>query len=781
MATAQTTATSPAPYIHRLGQFLALAALFAGAILASPPSARAAAAEITPDRSRLSIERIFVRHEFDGREWGPARWLEGSAGGGGYTTLEPSAVTRGGRDVVRYDTESGRRAVLVTAAQLTPQATTSSLRIEDYAWSADMTKLLVFTNSKRVWRRNTRGDYWVLDMASGKLQQLGGKAGPSTLMFAAFSPDGTRAAYVCKNNLYVQDLKTFKIRQLTRDGSATIINGTSDWVNEEELDLRSAFQWSPDGTSIAYWQFDTSGVREYQLVNNTGATYPEITSFQYPKAGETNSACRVGIVKAAGGRTQWLATNHDPRNHYIPELKWSPDSASVILQQLNRLQNENEVIQGNVKKGTLRTLFTERDAAWVDVAHEDGIDQWPWDAAGGRLLWLSERDGWRHLYAVGAEGQLTLLTPGKYDVVSIAGLDAKNHGVYIIASPDNPTQRYLYEVPLDGSGRLTRLTPESQRGTHTYTISPDGAWAFHTWSRFGQPPATDLVALPAHKAVRTLSDSTALRGRLAQLQACPSEFFRVDIGGGVLLDGWCIRPPDFNPAKKYPVLFQVYGEPASQTVMDRWGGATYLWHMMLAQQGYLVMSIDNRGTPAPRGREWRKCVYRQIGVLAAADQAAAVRKIIAERPYADPARIGIWGWSGGGSMTLNALFRYPDLYRTGMAVAFVSDERLYDTIYQERYMGLPRDNAQDYQNGSPITFAKQLKGNLLLVHGTGDDNVHYQNCELLVNELIKQDKPFTMMVYPNRTHAIREGENTTRHLYETLTRYLTQNLPPGGR
>jgi dipeptidyl-peptidase-4 len=287
------------------------------------------------------------------------------------------------------------------------------------------------------------------------------------------------------------------------------------------------------------------------------------------------------------------------------------------------------------------------------------------------------------------------------------------------------------------------------------------------------------VQLPGHTAVRVLEDNSELCEKIAALNKRPIEFFRMDIGDGVLLDGWCVKPPDFDPQKQYPLFFFVYGEPAGQTVLDRWGGEKYLWHLMLAQQGYLVVSVDNRGTPAPRGRAWRKCIYRQVGILASADQAAATRAIIESWPYVDPARIGIWGWSGGGSMSLNAIFRYPDLYHTAMAVAFISNQRFYDTIYQERYMGLPDDNEEGYKNGSPITFAHQLEGNLLIVHGTGDDNCHYQSCEALINELIEHGKHFSMMAYPNRSHSIKEGENTRRHLYELLTRYLKENLPPG--
>jgi dipeptidyl-peptidase-4 len=747
------------------------AALASGLLLsasATPPSTGTPA-----DRSLLTVERIFGKEEFKTQTWGPARWLKD---GTGYTTQEKSATLKEAKDIVRYEPESGRREVLVGASDLIPRGESSPLKLDDHAWSDDTSKLLVFTNTKRVWRRNTRGDYWVFDLKSKKLNKLGGTAAPSTLMFATMSPDGRRVAYVCENNLFVQSLDDLRITQLTADGSPNIINGTSDWAYEEEFSLRHGFRWSPDGESIAYWQFDTSGVGEFKLINNSDTLYPKITSYAYPKVGETNSACRVGVVKAGGGRTCWFRPNNDPRNHYIPAMEWSEDSKHVVFQQLNRLQNTNQVIRGNASSGDTRILLTERDAAWVEV-----LDNWHWIENGARFLWLSERDGWQHIYAVTATGrQITLLTPGAYDAISITGVDEQLGCVYFIASPDNPTQRYLYRAPLDGRGKVERVSPKDQPGTHSYRMSNDCRRAFHTYSRFGQAPVSELVLLPEHKVVRVMADNASLRAKLAELKTCPSEFFRVGPGNDVLLDAWCIKPPDFDPAKRYPLLMHVYGEPAGSTVTDSWDGNTYLWHCLLAQQGYLVMSIDNRGTAAPRGREWRKSIYRQIGILAAADQAAATRRILQERPYVDPERIGIWGWSGGGSMSLNAIFRYPELYRTAMAIAFVSNQRFYNSIYQERYMGLPADNETGFRDGSPITFANQLQGNLLLVYGTGDDNCHYQNCEVLINELIKRNKQFSQMAYPNRSHSIREGRNTRRHLFETLTRYLMANLRAGG-
>ena len=721
----------------------------------------------------LTIDRIYDSDDFDGERFGPARWLDHRTG---YTTLDDATGPSGGRDIVLHDPVTGDAEVLVPSRLLVPAGASSSLSIDNYTWSEDGSLLLIFTNTKKVWRGNTRGDYWVLDVAARTLHQVGGDADPSTLMFAKFSPDGQRVGYVHKNNVYAEELHGGKITQLTTDGSDIVINGNFDWVYEEELSLQDGFRWSPDSSAIAYWQIDTEGVRSFHLLNNTAGLYPELKTFAYPKVGETNSAGRVGVVSASGGKTRWMAIPGDPRNHYIARMDWADNSDELIVQQFNRLQNTNLVMLADAKTDLAETILTERDDAWVD---QHTALRWLDD--GEKFTWLSERDGWQHLYTASRDGgKARLVTRGDFDVVDIAGLDEDNGWVYYIASPDNPLQRYLYRVRLNGRD-TQRITPTDQRGTHRYQVSPDGAWAIHTYSKAGTPPVKDLVKLPEHESVRMLTENEEQRKAVEALARQPIEFFRIDIGNGIELDAYCIKPPDFDPTKKYPVLFHVYGEPWGQTVADGWGGNGYLWHLMLAQKGYLVMSIDNQGTRSPRGRDWRKIVYRQIGILASQEQAAAARAILAERPYVDAERIGIWGWSGGGSMTLNMVFRHPELYSMGMSVAPVPNQRYYDTIYQERYMGLPGDNAEGYREGSPITHAGGLEGKLLLVHGTGDDNVHFQGTEALINELIALNKPFTMMAYPNRSHGIGEGANTTRHVYNLLTRYLKENLPSGPR
>lgn len=723
------------------------------------------------DNSLLNIERIFNSDEFVGQGVGGFRWLKS---GDAYTRIERSATVKGGTDLISYDAATNDRKVLLAAEKLIPKGLTQPLAIQGYEWSADNSKVLIYTNSVKVWRLNTRGDYWVLDIASGNLQKLGGDAKASTMMFAKFSPDATRIGYVQENNIYVQNLADLKITPLTTDGTKTLINGTSDWVNEEEFFLRDCWRWSPDGKSIAYWQFDASGIKNFILTDNTQGLYPVLTEIPYPKAGTTNAAVRVGVVNAAGGTTKWVNTPGDLRQNYIVMLEWLENSSELILQHMNRLQNTNQVMIADAKSGAVKTILTEKDDAWIELTSP----RLRWIDNGKRFLWMSERGGWQQVYSVSRDGtDVKLITPGDYDVINIAGIDDTNGWLYFIASPTNATQRYLYRRRLDGSGTLEKVTTEAQKGWHNYNISPNGRWAAHNYSSFGNAPKFDFINLQSKTTVRSVVDNAELQGKLDKLRKGPTEFFQIDIGGGVNLDGWMMKPPNFDPNKKYPILFYVYGEPAGQTVMDLWTGDEYLWHLMLTQQGYIVASVDNRGTPAPKGRAWRKAIYRKNGIVNSADQAGAVKAMLPKMPFIDAGRVGIWGWSGGGVSTLNAMFRYSDIYKMGMAVAPVPDQRFYDTIYTERYMGMPDANAEDYKQSSPITHAAGLKGKLLIVHGTGDDNVHYQGTEVLMNKLIELDKPFDMMAYPNRTHSIDEGEGTTVHLYGLLTRYLNTNLP----
>jgi dipeptidyl-peptidase-4 len=718
------------------------------------------------------LARIFQSADFQVPRFGPARWV---SDGTAYTTVE-DALDGNGSDIVRYDAATGERRVLVAASQLLPSGTKVPLSIDDYDWSADGRRLLIFNNTRRVWRQNTRGDYWVFDIAAGTLAKLGGNASEASLMFAKFSPDGAHVAYVRANNIYLESLATGEIAQLTNDGSETTINGTSDWVYEEELGVRDGFRWSPDGAHIAYWQFDTTGVGIFTLINNTDTLYPEITRIPYPKVGTTNSAVRIGVVEVASRQTRWMQTPGDPRNSYLARLEWR-DARTLAMQQLNRLQNQNDLLIADIESGSVRSVFRDTSPTWVEV-----MDEIPWIDDGKAFLWLSERGGWQHVYRVARQGgEPRLVTRFDADVVTLSGIDESRGWVYFIASPKSAVERYLYRTRLDGSGHPEQVTPSSQRGWHAYDVAPGAQRAFHTYSRFEQPPVMAVVDLNEHRSLRPLTDPSKLQATLADVIKRPVEFLQIDIGSGVTLDGWMLKPADFEPSRRYPTIVFVYSEPASQTVVDRWGGSRMLFHRALADAGYIVLSVDNRGTPAPRGAAWRKIVYGSVGDLSSKEQDAAIRALAARHSFIDRTRIGVWGWSGGGSATLNAMFRFPDTYHVGVSVAPVPDQKLYDTIYQERYMGLPTDNAEGYRLGSPIHFAEGLKGKLLIVHGTGDDNVHAQGTERLANRLIALGKPFDMMLYPNRTHAIVEGPGTTLHVHRLIARYFVENLPPGGR
>jgi len=728
---------------------------------------------ITAQDSQLTLDRIFNSKDFRNERFGPARWTEG---GKAYTTLEKSSQFPDRLDIIEYAVKTGERSVLVSADKLIPEGTEQPLTLQDYKWSHDKQFLMIYTNSKRVWRDNTRGDYWLLNLFTSRLRQLGRDFPPSSLMFAKFSPDNSRVAYVSAHNIYVEDIETENIITITNDGSERLINGTFDWAYEEEFEIQDGFRWSPDGNQIAYWQLDASEIRDFLMINTTDSIYSYTVPVQYPKVGEDPSSCRIGVISAGGGEAQWIPVPGDSKQNYLPRMMWSPDSKTVLVQQIPRKQNTNRIWAYSVANNSVENIYTDKDDAWVRA-----IDDWIWLNKGKEFSFISEKTGWKHFYKVKADGSgENAVTSGNFDVVSIELIDDENGYVYFIASPDNPTQRYLYRMKLNGSGKPQRLSPTDQPGDHRYQMAPGGKYAIHSYSTANTPPVIDLVTLPGHKSVQTLAANTNYQDNLDALDKNPIEFFNITTETGVNMDGYMILPTGFDKSKKYPIVFYVYGEPARQTARDQWGGTRTLWHMMLAQQGYIVVTMDNRGSPSPKGRDWRKALFRNIGILNVEDQAMGAKEIL-KQDFVDEERVSVWGWSGGGSMTLNLLFHHPKIYQTGMSVAPVTNQLLYDNIYQERYMGVPWETRLDFVRGSPVTHAANLEGNLLLVHSTGDDNVHYQNSEVLINELIKHNKQFEMFAYPNRTHATKEGKNTSRHLFGLLTKYLEEHVEPGGK
>lgn len=746
---------------------------------ASTPSAT-----VNATANPLSLEQIYKEKDFKAERSTYFTWLDD---GTGYTVLEERESDKNnqddkakddehgvkGNDIVFYNADGTGRKVLVSYEKLIPKGDKEPLTVESYQWSKDGKWLMVFTNGEQVWRSRSRGDFWLLNLETDSLYQLGGEnIEAKKLMFAKFSPDSSKVAYVRDNNIYMEKVGSKAVTALTTDGNDTIVNGNFDWVYEEEFTIRDGFRWSPDNKSIAYWQLDTSGVKYFTMINNADDLYPTLKEFPYPKAGEMNSAVKVGVVSLSDKKTRWAELGGDNRDRYIPRISWAGTGESLMIQDLNRPQSNNKVWLFDWQKQQLTKILEDKDDAFIEWFYKAN-----WSKDGKFFIWHSERDGWRHLYRVSRDGKTVVdLTPGEYDIIDMLALNEDKNVMYFTASPDDPGQRYLFRTSLDGSSKPVRVTPESFDGSNSYYMSKDTSWAMHTFSKFGTPPMKEIIKVSDHSNVKTLVENTALKEKLATEQLPTHEFFTVNARDGVELDGYIMFPANMDKSKKYPIVFYVYGEPWGSTVQDRWEGDSYLYKSYLTQQGFIVASVDNRGTRAPKGRDWRKSIYKKIGSITVRDQVDALDAMAKRWDVIDTDRVGVWGHSGGGSSTLNLLFRHGDKYKVGIASAPVPDIRLYDTIYQERYAGNPNTDPESYDNTSPITFAKDLQGKLLLIHGTGDDNVHYQGSERLINELVKHNKQFEFFSYPNRSHSLREGDGTTLHYHTMMANFFEKHL-----
>lgn len=725
-------------------------ALGLAALLAAAP----APAQQQTQPSQLSVERIFASSDFRQQGLPAIQWMKD---GQRYTFVGENG------DLMVEDAATGRREVMVPASALVPQGGGEAIEIEDYEWSDDERKLIIFTNTQRVWRTNTRGKYYVWDLDRRTLTPVSTQNGWQ--MFAKLSPDGGKVGFVRDNDLYVTDLATGGETRLTRDGSEQIINGTFDWVYEEELGVQDGWRWSPDGQRIAFWRIDQSPVRTFYMIQETDSLYSQPIALRYPKAGTPNPIARIGVIGIGGGETTWMDTGNDPEV-LLARMEWAESPTEVVIQRTNRIQNRIDVLLADATTGRSRVLFTETDAAWVDVT-----DDFTWLNDGRQFLWTSERDGWNHLYVYNRDGSVARqLTRGPWEVTRVMGVDERGGWVYFGGTREGPAERHVYRVRLNGRGEIQKLSREP--GTHNAAVSPAGTYYLDLYSTVTTPAVTRL-----HRAdgteVRTLVDNARAREALGRLAVNAPEFFTIRTQDGAELNAWMIKPAGFDPSRRYPVLMYVYGGPGSQTVLNAWGGTRYLWHQLLAQRGYIVVSVDNRGTGA-RGRDFKKSVYLKLGQQETADQIEAANWL-ARQPYVDAGRIGIWGWSYGGYMTAMALTRPGSPFKAGISVAPVSDWGLYDTIYTERFMRTPQENPEGYRLGSPIHAAANLRGKLLLIHGTGDDNVHFQNSVRLANALQAAGKQFQFMAYPNRTHSISGGP-TSPHLFNMMTDWIVQNL-----
>ena len=719
-----------------------------------------AVAQTGAETDVLTLERIHGTSDFSAQSVSTVWMSDGLA----WTTTRPEEGE--GAGLWRVDAVSGERETVISERELVPPGADEPLEIESFAFSGDERRVLLFTGSQQVWRARTKGTYWVFDRDRRELIPVSQKRDGQ--MFAKLSPDAGRVAFVHDHNLYVTDLETGEERALTADGSDTIINGTTDWVYEEELNLRDAFRWSPDGRRIAYWRFDQSPIAPFYLLDET-QLYPELIPVRYPKAGTPNSRVRVGAVEVESGRTVWFDTGTDD-DIYIPRMAWASSSDELTIQRLDRHQNTLELLLADAATGATRLLLTETDDAWVDVT-----DHPTWLESGQRFLWTSQRDGFDHIYVLERDGTLVRqLTSGDWDVETVSAVDESKGLVYLTAGYESPLTRSVLSVPLDGG------QPEvvfGGRGTHGPRFSPSFRYVVNSHSTIDSPPAITLYELDAADVVevRSLTGNDELRDRLARLELGTPEFIEVEAADGTPLNAFVIKPADFDPSRRYGLLMYVYGGPGSQTVVDRWGGSRYVWHQYLAANDILVASVDNRGTGA-RGRAFEKQTYLKLGQLETADQLAALQQF-ADLPYVDEERIGIWGWSYGGYMTLMTTLLSDGRVAAGVSVAPVTDWKLYDTIYTERFMRTPGENSDGYVAGAPLSHAARLESPLLIVHGTGDDNVHSQNTVLMTEELEKAGKQFEMRLYPNKRHGIT-GAATRVNLFGMITDFLFEHLKP---
>ena len=714
----------------------------------------------------LATAEARLKAIYDKREFVPAtfaaKWLRDSSG---YLTLEKTGDSSE-PELIQYDALSGKRSVLIGKQHLAVPGSTERLILQEYVQSPVSTRFLLQAHGSTT----GKAGYWLFDSMTGGLSPITAEIGRLSWE-TTFSPQGDKLIFGRGPNLYTLDLTTNQSTSLTATEGQGVL----------ENDIRAS--WSPDGQQIAYVQSDSSKVRQRAVIQPTDPTYPDVSFHRFARVGTPIPTLRVGVVPSKGGETRWMNLPAEPGTFYINSVTWAESSEELLVEMLSRSRDSRHFLLINVKSGDVNKAYEESDPAWVDASYaaNSGLE---WIHDGKEFVLLSERDGWRHAYVISRDGrQKKLITKQASDIIARGPVDGQNNHLYFFASPDNATQRYLYRVTLTGDIEPQRVTPADQPGTHRYEFSPDRKWAFHTYSTFDSPPTTDLVQLPEHRSVRMLEENRECRQRVAPLISQPTEFLKLDIGDGVVMDSWMIKPRDFDPTKKYPVFVFIYGEPHGQTVLDDWtGGQNHsMFHRMIADFGYLVVSMDGRGTPSPKGAAWRRAVFGSLGPLSTEEQAAGVKELGRQRPYVDLSRVGIWGWSGGGSNTLNAMFRKPDVYHVGIAVAPKPQPDLYNAWFQEIFMRTREENPEGYRKSAPINFAEGLRGDLLIVHGTGETNTHLQITEGLVDRLIELGKRFDYMAYPHRDHGLREGKGTAVHLRMLMTRYLIEHLPPGPR
>jgi dipeptidyl-peptidase-4 len=674
-----------------------------------------------------------------------------------YTLLTRNPET--GTAIVKYRYTTGEAVAEITSTKSIENATGQQVAMRSYSFSPDETKILIPTETERIYRHSTRSRYLIYDLTSQTLLAIdSGKQ-----MLANFSPSGNQVAFVKDNNLYYKDLETGTLHTITTDGERNkIINGATDWVYEEEFGFDQAFFWSPDGRYIAYYRFDETDVPTFSMDIYGQELYPTQDVFKYPKAGEANAKVTIYIydVRSKTSRQVQLPTDYE----YIPRIKWTANPGRLCVFVMNRHQNHLRLMLAEANSGQTSLLFQERDNAYISI-DDDMVF-----LKDNSFIWTSERDGYNHIYHIDSRGRIKRqITKGTYDVTSFYGYNPENNTLYYQAAETKPYERHVYAIQLDGKNKRN-LTPGE--GMHNATFNTGYKYFVHSHSQAFSPPVTTLRnAVGA--SVRLLQDNQRLNNRLATYQLGKKEFMEIKGATGIPLSTWILKPADFDPTKKYPVLMFVYGGPGSQTVKDGYDSFNDFWFQHLTTLGYIVVSVDNRGTGA-RGRDFKKATYLQLGKIEHEDQIAAA-KALGQLEFIQGDRIGIFGWSYGGYMSSLCLAMGNDVFKMAIAVAPVTNWRFYDTIYTERYMRTPQENASGYDDNSPVNHVDKIKGKLLLVHGTADDNVHVQNSMVMTNALINADVQFTQFMYPDKNHGIYGG-NTRFHLYKMMTEFIQEHL-----
>jgi len=673
--------------------------------------------------------------------------------GSHYTVLEQNQTSKTSTIASYAYANAQERKVLFDSNQLQ-----ESLKISAYTFSKDEQKIILETLSDPIYRRSKQAVYWIYNLNTKELMKLSEEKVQEPL----FSPDGTKVAYVFRRNLFIKNLIDKSVAQLTYDGDYQTLNGITDWVYEEEFGFVRAFDWSPNSKQLVFMRFDESNVPLFSMDMYGNDTYPFPYMFRYPKAGEQNATIDLFVYDLDGASQEQVLFNEEA--YYIPRMKFAGGDHSLIIQTLNRHQNDLKLWRWDTQKKTLQLLLREQDDAYVSI--NDDLKFLEDDS----FLWTSERDGYKHIYHYDKNGKLiNQVTQGNWEVTSRYTYNSQRKEIYFQSVEGSSTERGIYAIKLSGKGKRT-LQPT--QGTNGATFSSNGIYYIHSYSDEQTPPVYTLYETRKNNPIRELLENKTLVEKLSSFGFSDKEFSTIEINGNEL-NMWMIKPADFDPSKKYPLMMFQYSGPGSQQVANRWADSRTLWHKALANQGYIIACVDGRGTGF-KGANFKKSTYLNLVKYETLDQIAAAKSLGA-LPYVDADRIGIWGWSFGGHMATHCLLTGNEVFSLAIAVAPVTNWRFYDTIYTERFMRTPQENPEGYDLNSPLNYADQLKGKYLIIHGSGDDNVHVQNTMRMVDELIQADKQFEWMVYPDKNHGIYGG-NTRKHLYTKMTNFILENL-----